>query len=87
MVAWVRLAAAGVVFGMTGAASAQQSADDPYIWLEEVQGARATEWVKAENQKALATLQSDPRYEPFYEARARCSRSQGPDSVRRVPSR
>ncbi len=66
MVAWVRLAAAGVVLGMTGAASAQQSADDPYIWLEDVHGARATEWVKAENQKALTTLQSDPRYEPFY---------------------
>jgi len=66
MAAWVRLAAAGILFGMTGAASGQQSAEDPYIWLEDIHGEKATEWVKTENAKALATLQSDPRYDAFY---------------------
>ncbi len=68
MVAWIRLATAGIVLGMTGAANGQQSSDDPYIWLEDVHGERAVEWVKAENQKALATLQSDPRYATFYKS-------------------
>ena len=66
MVAGIRLAAAGIILGMMGAANGQPPSEDPYIWLEEVHGARATEWVKAENQKALAALQSDPRYQPFY---------------------
>ena len=46
--------------------AAGQASDDPYIWLEDVDGARATAWVKAENQRALSVLQSDPRYQPYY---------------------
>ncbi|MGZ8408014.1 MAG: hypothetical protein ACXWVJ_08295, partial [Caulobacteraceae bacterium] len=38
--------------------------DDPYIWLEDIDGVRAMEWVKAHNAKAAARLESDPRYEP-----------------------
>ncbi len=35
---------------------------DPFLWLEDVHGARAIAWVKAENAKTLAVLQTDPRF-------------------------
>jgi prolyl oligopeptidase len=35
---------------------------DPFLWLEDVHGARALEWVKAENAKTLAVLENDPVY-------------------------
>jgi len=36
--------------------------DDPWLWLEEVDGARATEWVAARNAETLARL-ADARFE------------------------
>ncbi|MDA9420914.1 prolyl oligopeptidase family serine peptidase [Bradyrhizobium sp. CCBAU 53380] len=41
--------------------------DDPFRWLEEIDGPRALAWVRAENEKTLGVLQSDPRYRHFYE--------------------
>ena len=41
---------------------------DPYQWLEDVQGAKALEWVKAQNARSRAILQSDPIYRGDYEA-------------------
>jgi prolyl oligopeptidase len=41
-------------------------ASDPFLWLENVNGARALAWVKAENAKTLAVLQRDPHFAPFY---------------------
>ena len=40
-------------------------AEDPYLWLEEVEGERAMQWVRERNTRTLATLQGDPRYERF----------------------
>src|SRR6267154_962577 len=37
-------------------------AEDPFVWLEQVDGARAMEWVRAENAKTTAALDRDPRY-------------------------
>lgn len=36
--------------------------DDPYIWMEEIEGTRALDWAKAQNAKSLPVLQGDPRY-------------------------
>ena len=36
--------------------------DDPFLWLEEVEGAAALAWVRAENARSLALLEGDPRY-------------------------
>ena len=36
--------------------------DDPFLWLEEVGGARALEWVRGENARSLAALEADARY-------------------------
>jgi prolyl oligopeptidase len=35
---------------------------DEFLWLEEVQGARAMAWVEAQNAKSRAVLEGDPRY-------------------------
>ncbi len=45
---------------MTGTAGA--AGDDPYLWLEEIDGARALDWVRAENARSLAVLEADPRF-------------------------
>ncbi len=46
--------------------STAQPSDDPYLWLEELNGARALDWVKTENAKTLKVLQNDPHFAGFY---------------------
>lgn len=46
---------------------ATSEATDPYIWLEDVEGARAMQWVREHNEKSLGVLQGDPRYEPLHQ--------------------
>ncbi|WP_066687546.1 prolyl oligopeptidase family protein [Caulobacter sp. CCH9-E1] len=36
--------------------------DDPYLWMEEIEGTRALDWAKAENKRSLGVLQGDARY-------------------------
>ena len=43
------------------------AADDPYTWMEEIEGARALDWARAENARSLPRLQKDPRYAGLYE--------------------
>lgn len=38
---------------------------DPNLWLEEVEGEKALDWVRAQNERTLAELQTDPRYAGF----------------------
>ncbi len=38
---------------------------DPLIWMEEVEGARALQWVREQNEKTLTDLQSDPRFAKY----------------------
>src|SRR5688500_14503735 len=44
------------------------TADDPYLWLEEVESPRAMTWVKEHNTRTLGTLQGDPRYARYHAA-------------------
>ncbi|MBY0421179.1 MAG: prolyl oligopeptidase family serine peptidase [Parvularculaceae bacterium] len=39
--------------------------EDPHLWLEDVEGAKALDWVRAENARSLALLESDPRFQPM----------------------
>jgi prolyl oligopeptidase len=39
---------------------------DPYIWLEDVYGAKPMAWVHAHNAKTQAVLEADPRYQQYY---------------------
>jgi len=40
--------------------------DDPFLWLENKDGARAMAWVREQNAKTLGVLQADPHYATFY---------------------
>jgi prolyl oligopeptidase len=57
-----------LVVGIASTAAAQTAADstDPFLWLEDLNGSRALEWVKTENAKTLAVLQADPRFDGFH---------------------
>ena len=39
--------------------------DDPFLWLEEIEGDRALEWVHARNKECFDELQADERYAKF----------------------
>jgi prolyl oligopeptidase len=41
---------------------------DPYLWLEDVHGAKPLEWVKAQNARSAAILKADPSYQKDYDA-------------------
>ena len=36
--------------------------NDPYLWMEEIEGVRAMDWAKARNAKTMPVLQGDARY-------------------------
>ncbi len=40
--------------------------DDPFLWLEEVEGEAALAWVRQQNARSLVLLESDPRYAVLY---------------------
>ncbi|HYD37733.1 MAG TPA: prolyl oligopeptidase family serine peptidase [Allosphingosinicella sp.] len=51
--------------GQLGAQPASADGDDPFLWLEEIEGERALAWARDENVRSLGALQSDPRYARF----------------------
>jgi prolyl oligopeptidase len=76
------LAACGIAASTLGAAKTDvanvgAAADvDPYLWLEDVDGARAMAWVNAENAKTLKVLESDPRYPDLHAAALKVAETQ-----------
>ncbi|HRO03874.1 MAG TPA: S9 family peptidase, partial [Terricaulis sp.] len=62
------IAAAFGAFFVTACASAppapetQSMREDPYLWLEEIEGERALAWVREQNARSLAVLEADPRF-------------------------
>jgi prolyl oligopeptidase len=47
-------------------AAALGAQDDPFQWLEEVEGSRSMEWVQAHNQATVAELEAHPAYQAIY---------------------
>ncbi len=41
--------------------------DDPYLWLEDVEGEKALEWVRERNAHSLEVLKEDPRFDALME--------------------
>ena len=41
--------------------------DDPYLWLEDVEGEEALDWVRAQNARSLGELEADPRFNALYQ--------------------
>ncbi|WP_339682312.1 prolyl oligopeptidase family serine peptidase [uncultured Hyphomonas sp.] len=44
------------------------AAEDPYLWLEDVEGDAALSWVRGQNERSLAELQADPNYAAYEKA-------------------
>ena len=63
----MRKALGFVVAGLMGVSAAAAQQDDPYIWLETLNGPKVDAWVEAENKKAAAAFESDPRYKKAYD--------------------
>jgi prolyl oligopeptidase len=40
---------------------------DPHLWLEDIEGEKALEWVEARNTESLGTLQGLPEYQSLYD--------------------
>jgi prolyl oligopeptidase len=80
---WLLLGALGGALSAASSSAAQRAAPagaggmtrmhesettDPYLWLEDVHGERALQWVKAQNARSTAVLQADPDYRKDYDA-------------------
>ena len=44
-----------------------QESEDPYLWLEDIEGDKVMEWVESRNQSTIEELQAKPEYEDVYE--------------------
>jgi len=63
------VAAAAIAVTMRSLASfGADPAPDPYLWLEDIRGQQALDWVKERNEVALAKLKADPIYNADYAA-------------------
>lgn len=60
-----KFAAAGPAALMLVVAAHAKPAEDPYLWLEEVEGVKALDWVRAQNAESLSVLEADPRFQPM----------------------
>ncbi|MEO0817514.1 MAG: prolyl oligopeptidase family serine peptidase [Pseudomonadota bacterium] len=43
-------------------------AEDPFLWMEEVEGERALAWVRGQNERSLEILEAHPKYEGYLAA-------------------
>ena len=41
--------------------------EDPYMWLEEVEGEKALEWVEERNKESLSVLEELPTFQPMFD--------------------
>jgi len=56
-----------LVAGLALVKAAPAADDDPFLWLEDVEGEKALSWAKAQSAKTVALLEAQPEYEPIYE--------------------
>jgi prolyl oligopeptidase len=55
-----------LIMAGTGWMKAQEK--DQFLWLEEVDGSKALQWVEEKNERSLAILTGQPDYQKFYES-------------------
>lgn len=53
-----------LAFGLTSAA--EQKPQDPYLWLEDIDGEKALSWVRTANQETDKSLTNNPLYKSIY---------------------
>jgi prolyl oligopeptidase len=49
----------------SGSSPSNPEQPDKYVWLEDINGGRQMDWVKAENARTAAVLEKDPRFAPL----------------------
>ena len=59
--------AAGTLSLMLSTSVIAEQSDDPFIWLEEVEGEKAIEWVKQQNAVSLKELEAHPEFNMLQE--------------------
>jgi prolyl oligopeptidase len=64
LLASLLLAAGNPAMSQTAAPAAAPSADDPYLWLEDVAGDRALAWVRERNAASRRVLEAEPGFGP-----------------------
>ncbi len=52
---------------LTAATGGLAADDDPYLWLEEVEGEKALEWVKERSAEDTAELEDVPEFDPIHD--------------------
>ena len=62
-------------------------ADDPFVWLEEVEGERALAWVETQNAATAADLRGTPLYDALYREALAVVTSRRPHPVPVAPRR
>lgn len=63
----MRRALAIIAMAATVAHAAPTPPDDPYLWLEDVEGAKALAWVKEQDAVSQRLLESKPEFKPIHE--------------------
>lgn len=63
----LRFACAAVILSLLTPLASVAQDDDPYLWLEDIQGRKALDWVKQHNRQTLEELEAVPAYKPLYE--------------------
>ena len=51
--------------GTLAMAAQKQKNDSSYLWLEEVEGKKALDWVRRQNQRSLKELERQPNFAAF----------------------
>ena len=61
------IAAAAMTANLAHAGAAPAAPSDPYLWLEDVDGAKALAWVKEQDAESRAELESKPEYRRIHD--------------------
>ena len=63
---WITIALLSISLLASAAVLAGDGPDDPWLWLEEVEGEKALDWVEQRNAESQAALESGPLFEPLH---------------------
>jgi prolyl oligopeptidase len=58
----------GLVAATAAYAGKGKTVEDPYIWLEDIHGAKPLAWVEEQNQRSRGVFKADPRFQADYDS-------------------